>query len=265
MTTPDIEHVVKIEPTDRWVRAVFNGVTVADSTRVKLVLESRHLPVYYFPVQDVRMDLLWPSGHATQDEHKGTTTYHSMRVGKRSVERAAWTLEPPTPAATELTGMIAFYWNKIDNWYEEDDEVYAEPRDPHHRVDVLRSSRHVRVVVLGETVAESSRPSLLFETDYPTRFYLPSRDVRLDLLVPSERSTACPYKGTATYWSVRAGDTIAADMAWAYRFPIPECPKIENMICFFDEQVDAVFMDGVEMPKPQTPWTKTPTLITVTE
>ncbi|HEX9032169.1 MAG TPA: DUF427 domain-containing protein [Streptosporangiaceae bacterium] len=130
------------------------------------------------------------------------------------------------------------------------------PRDPYHRVDVLHSSRHVRVVMLGETVAETTRPRLLFETNLPTRYYIPPRDVRLDLLVASETSTQCPYKGVASYYGVRAGDTVARDVAWTYRFPIPECPKIEGLICFFNEKVDAIFLDGAELPKPRTPWSR---------
>jgi uncharacterized protein (DUF427 family) len=257
------DHVVRIEQSDRWVRVIFNGMTVANSKRVRLVQETKRMPVYYFPVDDVRMDLLSPSGRTVDDAHKGTAGYHTVTVGSRSAEGAAWMFDNPLPAAAGLTGMVAFYWHKMDTWLEEDDEVYVHPRDPYHRVDVLHSSRHVRVVVLGQTVAESSRPAVLFETNLPTRFYLPRQDVRMDLLVDSPTTTQCPYKGVASYWSVRVGNTLAKDMAWAYRFPIPECPKIENLVCFFNERVDAIIVDGEEIAKPRTPWTKKPTLITV--
>ncbi len=250
----------RLEPSPRWVRAVFNGVTVADSKRVALLYERGRLPIYYFPVEDVRMDLLKPSGRRA-DPMRGELTLWSLRVGDRGAEAAAWRHERALAELPELERYIAFSWNEMDAWYEEDDEVHVHPRDPYHRVDVLRSSRHVRVVMLGETVAESRRPSLLFETGLPTRYYLPRRDVRMDLLVPSSTTTQCPYKGVASYYSVRVGKRLARDMAWTYRYPIPECTKIEDLICFFDERVEAVHVDGELAPRPQTPWTRPPVIV----
>ena len=84
--------------------------------------------------------------------------------------------------------------------------VYA--RDPYHRIDVLASSRPVRVVIGGETVAETRRPYLLFETSLPTRYYIPAEDVRMDLLEPGSLKTRCPYKGVASYWLVKLGERV---------------------------------------------------------
>jgi uncharacterized protein (DUF427 family) len=254
---------VKAEASPRRVRVVCGGVTVADSSSVLLVHETRHLPVYYFPAEDVRMDLLAPTGRTKEDPHKGDNLMLTLSVGGRVVEDAAWLIEKTSDAVPQLAGHVAFYWSKMDSWYEEDDEVYVHPRDPHHRVDVLHSSRHVQVVVLGEIVAESTRPRLLFETNLPTRYYLPAADVRPGVLVPSATTSQCPYKGVASYRSVRVGDMIAQDLAWFYRFPTPECLKIENLLCFFNEQVDAIIVDGVEQPKPLTPWTRPPKLVPV--
>jgi len=142
----------------------------------------------------------------------------------------------------------------MDAWFEEDDEVFVHPRDPYHRVDVLNSSRHVKVIVGGEVVAETTRPRLLFETGLPTRYYIPKLDVRLDLLTPTNTSTRCPYKGKASYWTVNLGGKEFTDIVWGYPAPIPECPKIENLLCFYDEKVDAVYVDGELQPKPVTPW-----------
>jgi uncharacterized protein (DUF427 family) len=243
-----------IEPSDRWVRVVVNGVTVADSRRVRLV---RRPGVYYFPATDVRMDLLADSGRTGRSPNRGVATYLTLTAGDRTVPNAAWTYHAPSDRARGLEGLVAFHWHLMDHWYEEDDEVYVHPRDPYHRVDVLNSSRQVTVVVNGVVVAETDRPRLLFETGLPIRFYIPQRDVRMDLLVPSPTETQCPYKGVATYWSVRVGDgMLARDLAWTYRYPIPECPKIENLIAFFDEQVDAISVDGEELPRPKTPWSK---------
>ena len=134
--------------------------------------------------------------------------------------------------------------------------MFVHPRDSHHRVDVLNSSRHVRVVVGGEAVADSHRPRLLFETGLPTRYYLPRMDVRMDLLTESETVTHCPYKGRTVHYDLALGDRSVRDIAWSYPFPIPECPKIENLICFYDERVDLVELDGEAQPRPQTPWSK---------
>lgn len=99
----------------------------------------------------------------------------------------------------ELSGLVLFYWDRVDHWYEEDEEVFKHARDPYHRVDALQSSRHVQVVVNGEIVADTKRPVLLFETGLPTRYYIPATDVRTDLLTATDTASVCPYKGTATY------------------------------------------------------------------
>jgi uncharacterized protein (DUF427 family) len=216
--------------------------------------EERYLPVYYFPIEDVRTELLEVSDRHTKCPYKGKASYWSVRVGGRVAENAVWSYGEPIPGREELKRYMAFYWDRMDAWFEEDEEVFVHPRDPYHRVDALRSSRHVRIVVAGETVAETERPVLLFETGLPTRYYLPKLDVRLDLLQPTDTTTRCPYKGKASYWSVRVGDTVAKDIVWSYPAPIPECPKIENLLCFFNEKVDAIYVDGELQEKPKTPW-----------
>lgn len=253
-----------LEDCPRQVRAVLGGVTIAQSRAVKLLHETKHMPIYYFPAQDVRMDLLRPSGRERDFPRKGVAKYFDIAVGDTAVTNAAWVHDAPTSAVAQgLRGMVAFYWKKLDHWFEEDDEVYVHPRDPYHRVDVLNSSRHVQVIVQGEVVAESRRPRLLFETRLPTRFYLPWQDVRTDLLVPSTTKSQCPYKGVAEYYSVRIGNKLVKDLAWVYRYPIPECPKIENLVCFYNEQVDAIIVDGVEEPRPVTAWSKAPQIFTL--
>ena len=91
----------------------------------------------------------------------------------------------------------------FDAWYEEDELNVAHPRDPFHRVDVLPSSRQVRLELDGQVLAESSRPMLLFETMLPTRYYLPREDVTAEL-TPTSTHTCCAYKGQASYWSAAA-------------------------------------------------------------
>jgi uncharacterized protein (DUF427 family) len=243
---------VRIEPSPRRVRAFFAGEPIADSRRVLLVFEPRRLPVYYFPVKDVRMDLLRPTAHS-QAAPEGPTARWSLESHGRSVDNVGWSYREPDEARAALKDHIAFYWGKLDSWFEEDDEVFVHPRDPYHRVDVLNSSRHIRVVIDGTVVAETRRPRLLFETSLPTRYYIPKVDVRVDLLEPSDTITQCPYKGRASYWSVRIGDQVHKDLVWGYPAPIAECPKIENLLCFYNEHVD-IYVDGELQPRPKTSW-----------
>ncbi len=248
-----------VEPTPRWVRVRFGGVTVADSKRVLLLRQYGPgpqaddpfgLPTYYFPRDDVRVDLL---ERAAPDPREGDTARWTVRVGDRVAERAASMPLAPPPDRAALAGHLTFAWDQMDAWYEEEEEIFCHARDPYKRVDTIPSSRHVRVVVAGETVAETRRPTLLFETSLPTRYYLPPQDVRTDLLEPSDTTSRCPYKGIASYWSAKIGDRVARDVVWGYAEPIPECPKIRGLLCFFNERVD-LYVDGECEPRPHTPW-----------
>jgi uncharacterized protein (DUF427 family) len=153
--------------------------------------------------------------------------------------------------AEQLRDAVRLEWDAMDAWFEEDEEVFTHARDPYTRVDILPSSRHVRIEVEGVTIAESSRPTLLFETGLPARYYLPKTHVRLDLLTATETVTHCPYKGRAEYWSLRLGDATYRDLAWSYRTPLPESQKIAGLISFYNEKVD-LYVDRVLQPRPQT-------------
>jgi uncharacterized protein (DUF427 family) len=239
---------LRVEHSARWVRGFVRGQSIVDSKRVLVVYGERRLPLYYFPLEDVRSEVLHES------RVSDGVTYWTLSLGGHTVEDIAW--GRPEAAAEEWAALreyVAFDWKKVDAWYEEDDEVFVHPRDPYHRVDVLNSSRHVKVVIDGQVVAESRRPRLLFETGLPTRYYLPKIDVRLDLLEPSTTSTSCPYKGTAAYYSVRVGDQVRKDVVWYYPFPIPECSKIENLLAFYNEKVD-IYVDGELQGRPNTPF-----------
>ena len=248
------DYRITFEPSPRRVRVEFNGAFIADSTRAHLLFETRHLPVYYFPRADVRMDLLRPSDHHTFCPYKGTASYWTIAVGRRTAENAVWAYPEPFAEVAAIGDFVAFYWDRVDHWYEEDDEIFVHPRDPHKRVDVVNSSRPVRVVLGGQTIAETRAARFLFETRLPTRYYIPPADVRMDLLVPSEKRTACPYKGRARYWSARIGERVFEDIVWSYPEPIPECPKIAGYLCFFNERVDEIAVDGVAVPRPLTQW-----------
>ena len=172
--TPPPGKAVYLEPTPKRIRVVVGGETVADSRRAMLLHESGHQPIYYFPPEDVRSDLLEPSDRQTHCPKKGDASYHTIRVGSNVVEAGAWYYPDPIADAPPLLGgLIAFYWNRMDHWFEEDEEVFGHPRDPYHRIDVRRTDRHVRISLDGELLAESDRAMALFESNLPTRWYLP--------------------------------------------------------------------------------------------
>jgi len=237
-------HWREIVPSPKWIRVQFAGEFIADSENVLILREQRRPPVYYFPREDVSMDFFKSSDYTTDSDGMGTASFWDIKVGEREVKNAAWSYEDPAEAITDLQGYIAFKWDKMDAWFEEAEQVLVHPRDPYKRVDTLLSTKHIEVEVAGVKVADSHKPMLLFETGLPTRYYLPRVDVRTDLLVPSDTITRCPYKGEANYFSVQVGDQLVEDIAWYYPYPTPEVPKISNLTCFYDERVDAVYIDG---------------------
>jgi uncharacterized protein (DUF427 family) len=248
------EAPVAVLPTARRIRNVFNGRTILDTTDAIVVFEHDHLPVYYVPVKDVDESALVASDRTSHCPRKGDASYWSLVVGDRSAPDAVWGYETNlVEGAPDLSGYRAFYWNGVDHWYEEDEEVFVHARDPFKRVDALRSSRHVRIEVDGVVLADTQRPTLVFETGLPTRHYIPRGDLTLGALRLTETVTACPYKGRANYYSAVVGDIVLEDIAWTYTIPIPEIPKIEQLVAFFDEKVDT-YVDGVLQPRPQSAW-----------
>jgi uncharacterized protein (DUF427 family) len=249
MTDTTTRGQVHTEPSAKRVRAYLGGEVVADTIHPVLVWEVPYYPAYYFPVADVRADLLEPDGGTVHSPSRGDgQTYTVTAGGKQAPGAAVRYADSPIP---ELRDLIRLDWDAMDAWFEEDEEVFTHPRDPYTRLDILPSSRHVRIEVDGVTVAESSNPTLLFETGLPVRYYLPKTHVRLDLLTHTDSESHCPYKGQAEYWSVRTGDTVHEDIAWSYPTPLPESLGVAGHIAFYDEKVD-VFVDGVRQERPHT-------------
>jgi uncharacterized protein (DUF427 family) len=245
---------------------------VVDSTRALLVWEPRRIvPSYAVPAGDVAADLVpldqAPAGVA------GTTGAHMPELSARpvldpSVPFAAHSTEGRAadlrageqtrpgagfyPADPGLAGYVILDFGAFDAWYEEDEPNVGHPRDPFHRIDVLPSSRHVRVELDGHVLAESARPTLLFETMLPARYYLPRGDIRAEL-TPSATRTYCAYKGQASYWSALAGDRAVPDIAWAYEQPLHDAAQVRGLIAFFNERLD-IIVDGERLARPLTPW-----------
>jgi uncharacterized protein (DUF427 family) len=240
---------VRVEQGAKRVRAYLGGELVADTTRPLLVWETPHYPTYYFPAPDVRSEVLVADGGVSHSPARGDGESLTVRTAARQARGAAVRYEDSP--LEQLRGTIRLEWGAMDAWFEEDEEVFTHARDPYSRIDILASSRHVRVEVAGEPVAESTSPRLLFETGLPVRFYLPKTHVRMDLLERGELVTQCPYKGRAESYAVRAAGRLHENLAWSYPAPLPESQKIVGLLAFYNEKVD-LFVDGVPQERPST-------------
>jgi uncharacterized protein (DUF427 family) len=190
---------------------------VADSRRTKLLYEPpKVLPVHVFPEDDVRLDLL-PEEAVTRHED----------------------------------GLVEVAWDAADEWLEEDEELLGHARDPFHRIDALRTSRHIRISLDDQPLAESRRAVALFETRLPTRWYIPRDDVTAELVRNDEHHTTCAYKGHATHWDVGSEKAIA----WSYELPLNDAMPVRSMIAFYNERVD-VEVDGEPQARPHTQWSR---------
>jgi uncharacterized protein (DUF427 family) len=186
---------------------------VADSRRTKLLYLPDRLPVHVFPEEDVRIDLL------------------------------------PSDAITRHNGLIEIAWNAPDEWLEEDEELVGHARDPFHRIDARRTSRHIRVSLGGQVVADTRNAVALFETGLPTRWYIPTADVTSELERNAEHRTTCAYKGHATHWDAAGEKAIA----WSYEEPLNDAVPVKGMIAFYNERAD-IEVDGVPEERPRTQW-----------
>jgi uncharacterized protein (DUF427 family) len=188
---------------------------VADSRRTKLLYLPDRLPVHVFPTEDVRLDLL------------------------------------PSHAITRHGSLIEIDWDFPDEWLEEDEELIGHARDPFHRIDTRRTSRHIRVSIGGQVVADTSRAVALFETGLPTRWYIPRDDVSAELVRNEAHHTTCAYKGHATHWDVAGEEAIA----WSYELPLNDAVPVRSMIAFYNERVD-IEVDGRLEDRPSTQWSR---------
>lgn len=220
----------------RRVRATFNDAVVFDTEAGMLLHESNILPVLYVPEADIDLDLLTPTETSTHCPFKGDASYWSITVGDRTATDAAWGYPEPMDEAPFLLGHKAFYWDRLDAWFDEDEHVRGHLRDPYHRVDARRSSRRVVVTKGDVTLANSVRPIVVSETGMPNRWYLPVGDVNRQQLTSSTTTTHCPYKGDSTYWSLRDGS--GDDVAWSYEDPYSDVSAAKGYLSFDGDGIE---------------------------
>jgi uncharacterized protein (DUF427 family) len=234
------------EPSARWVRGTVGGTTVVDSRHPVLVWQEwPPVPFYAFPRAELRADLLSPATAPPVVRQTGAARWFDLTVAGTRLPLVAWEYD-----LGELAGHLGFDFGRIEHWYEEDEEIFVHPRDPHSRVDAIASSRHVQVRIGGQLVADSHRPVVLFETGLPPRYYLPPEDVDLSRFTRTDLHTRCPYKGEASYWTYTGGAGVPDNVLWFYPAPIATIPQIKDLLCFYDEHVD-VIVDGELQERPE--------------
>lgn len=116
----------RLEPTSRRIRVVYDGESIADTTGALRVLETSHPPTYYIPPGDLRTDLLRPNGHQTVCEWKGRASYYDLVASDTTVTSVAWTYVRPSAGYEQLAGYLAFYAQKVDACFVDDEQVDAQ-------------------------------------------------------------------------------------------------------------------------------------------
>ena len=248
---------LRYERTGKRVRAMLGDHVLVDTTNAVLVWEPRRvLPSYAVPVEELRGELE-PSAATHEAPADDQILHGGFAFGVHTTDGEALTVRAAgdtredsafRPSDPDLAGCVVLDFHAFDAWSEEEEPIAAHPRDPYHRVDIRRGSRHVRVEMDGELLAESSRPHVVFETSLPVRFYLPREDVRRRIR-PTEKLTRCAYKGEAMFVSLEVNGAERGDIAWSYVRPLREAAQLEGLVAFFSEKVD-VIVDGKRQVAP---------------
>jgi uncharacterized protein (DUF427 family) len=109
---------------------------------------------------------------------------------------------------------------------------------PDHRVDLEPSDQRIRVRAGGEIVADSARTLTVRESRRDPVSYFPRDDVRLDRLESTDHETFCPFKGEASYWSVKSGDAALENSVWSYEDPFPEVAGLKDYVAFYADRFE---------------------------
>ncbi|GAM89220.1 hypothetical protein ANO11243_072570 [Dothideomycetidae sp. 11243] len=240
------EGPVKTLPTPRRIRLVFNGQTIADTTSALAVWEHEYYPQYFLPVKAFKTQFVKPSDDV-EDGGSAVARLWRIEVNDRSTDEAFEMLKG------KLAGYVRVLFDAMDHWLEEDTPIYVHPKDPFKRIDIIHSTRRIRVRVGGKVVADTNSSMHLFETGLPPRYYMPLSAVDQSVLKPTKLRTKCPYKGEAEYYSIIVDGKDFKDIVWYYTHPTIECTPIQGMVCFYNEKVD-IEIGGKAEDRPETVW-----------
>ena len=206
--------VVFVEPHARRVVAVKDDATVLDTEDVLLVHRVGHALSYTFKQADV-----------------GVLPHEP---------------EPEAP------GYVRVPWDAVDAWFEEGRRLVHYPPNPYHRVDCRPTQRRLTVTVGDVTLVDTDDTIILFETSLAPRLYVAPRHVRTDLLVASDTTTYCNYKGHTTYWNAVIDGAVFADVAWTYDDPLPESLPIKGCFSFETEHAHVTAQVPITIELPDT-------------
>ena len=231
-----------LEKSEKWIRGRINDEIIIDSKKTFILLEKGHLPIYYFPKESIKMDLLIKNTKTTFCPLKGEASYWDFNYKNQNILDMAWCYENPIQQQRELRGLFAFYWNKLDNWYEEAEEIYSYPRDPYVRVDALKSSRNVKIFLDDNLILKTNRSVILFETHKKPKYFFPINDIKVNLVF-SEKIFRCPYKGISNYLSIKDNNKTFKDIVMQYTEPRPEVSILKNLVCFENNNLLSIIID----------------------
>ncbi|KAF2251005.1 DUF427-domain-containing protein [Trematosphaeria pertusa] len=227
----------KMQSTPRRVRGLLNGKYAFDTINAYHVWEHPYYPQFYVPVSSFTPDAKITKASPV-DGTNGATHLGRLSVGDKSTERVLMF------SSGSLKDLVKVEFKEMDQWFEEDVPIYQHPKDPYKRIDILNSTRPVKVALDGVTLAESPNPLFLLETSLRTRYYLPPTSVKWEYLSKSDSETYCPYKGRANYYNVTINGKEHKDLVWYYRYPTAESAPVAGHLCFYNEKVN-IWVDGV--------------------
>ena len=245
---PPKGHALYLEPSPRRVRGVIGGETVVDSCHVALLHETGYLPIWYFPRSDVRFDLLEATEHTTHCPFKGDARYWTIRAGGKVAENKVWgypEILPETPADHRSRGVLLGCRRALVRGGRGGLRPPARslpPRRP--RAELAHRAR-----LAGRRRAGRVEPAWWRASRRACRRAGTSARRTSPTYEPTTRSTRCPYKGTASYWSVGGND----DIAWSYEDPIAAASALKGLVAFYDEVVD-VDIDGERQERGYSPF-----------
>jgi uncharacterized protein (DUF427 family) len=248
---------VKTLPTPRKVQILFGGIYIIRTINAHYVWEHPFYPQLYIP----KSELLEASKHGrfeiskgdeiTADNGSAIATQYTIKAGPKSTDQVVAFSDDLSGKAEELKGLVKIDFASMDQWFEEDTPIHVHPKDPFKRVDILASTRDIKVSVDGQQIAHTDTAMHLYETGLPARFYIPLTSIDPTVLRPSTTRTKCPYKGEAEYYSVEVNGKLHEDLFWYYTRPTIESAKIEGLVCPYNERVD-IELDGKKLERPKT-------------
>lgn len=127
------------------------------------------------------------------------------------------------------------------------ESVWDYPRPP--RLEAV--SKHIQIILNGIAIADTQSAQRVLETSHPPVYYIPPADIRMEYLVPSDRTTFCEWKGQGAYYHVVVGDKQLLDVAWYYPTPTAAFATLKDHVAFYPRPMDACYIDG-EKVQPQT-------------